>query len=133
MTIHDQLDELGTRLARARQELVVAGEQVAFQSGVADDAQTRMVVAGTPLADREYREARDDLERLRTHEARTRAEVASLTAERDALLERLFEGVEELDALTSPPGAERKGQTGEPGAERQGHLGHAARGRGRRS
>lgn len=108
MSIHDQLDELGARLARARQELMVAGEQVAFQSGVVDDAQTRMVVAGTPLADREFREARDDLERLRKHEARTRAEVASLTAERDALLERLFEGVEELDALTAPPGRERR-------------------------
>lgn len=110
-TIRDQLDELATRLARAKQELLVAGEQVAFQSGVVDEAQTRMVVAGTPLADREFREARDDLERLRKHESRTRAEIASLAQERDALLERLFEGVEELDAhQATGPGAGGRGR-----------------------
>lgn len=95
MRIHDQLDELGARLSRAQQELQVAREQVAFQTGVADDAQIRMVVSGTPLADREFREARDDLERLRRHEERTRALCEELTQERDALLERLLEGLDE--------------------------------------
>jgi hypothetical protein len=108
MTIQHQLDELGTRIARATQEFQVAREQVAFQTGVADDAQIRMVVSGTPLADREYREARDDLERLRRHEERTRALLVELTEERDALLERL------LDAMDPPsrraPGEGTHGQ-----------------------
>lgn len=94
MRIHDQLDELGLLLGRAQQELQVAREQVAFQAGVADDAQIRMVVSGTPLADREFREARDDLDRLKRHEERTRARCAELTQERDALLERLLEGID---------------------------------------
>ena len=95
MRIHDQLDEVGSRLNRAQQELQVAREQVAFQTGVADDAQIRMLVSGTPLADREFREARDDLDRLRRHEERTRALLVELTQERDALLERLLEGLDD--------------------------------------
>ena len=98
MRIRGQLDDLAARLARAQQELQVAREQVAFQSGVADDAQVRMVVAGTPLADREYREARDDLERLRRHEERTRALIAELAEERDRLLERLLEDLDTTEA-----------------------------------
>ena len=98
MRIRGQLDDLAARLARAQQELQVAREQVAFQSGVADDAQVRMVVSGTPLADREYREARDDLERLRRHEERMRALIAELTEERDRLLERLLEDLDTTEA-----------------------------------
>lgn len=93
MRIREQLDEVAAKLARATQELRVAREQVAFQTGVADEAQVRMVVSGTPLADREFREARDDLERLKRHEEKTRALIAELNQERDQLLERLFEGI----------------------------------------
>jgi hypothetical protein len=98
MRIQQQLDDLGARLGKAAQELAVAREQVAFQSGVADEAQVRMVVSGTPLADREYREARDDLERLRRHEERTRTMIAELNEERDRLLERLLENLQGEDA-----------------------------------
>src|ERR1700737_4563887 len=87
--IREQLDELAAKLAR---------EQVAFQSGVADDAQVRMVVSGTPLADREFREARDDLERLKRHEEKTRGTIAELSEERDRLLERLFEDIDSAEA-----------------------------------
>ncbi len=41
MRIREQLDELAAKLARAQQELAVAREQIAFQSGVADEAQVR--------------------------------------------------------------------------------------------
>ncbi|HWD08313.1 MAG TPA: hypothetical protein VHA57_04375 [Actinomycetota bacterium] len=94
MTIQSQLDEIAARLARASQELQVAREQVAFQTEVSDEAQVRMVVSGTPLADREYREARDDLERLRRHQERTQGLIAELTTERDHLLERLLESID---------------------------------------
>ena len=110
MTIQDQLDELAARLARAQQELQVAREQVAFQTGVSDDAQIRMVVSGTPLADREYREARDDLERLRRHEQRTRALIAELTEERDALLERLLEDMDPPSRRPYPSGGRARKQ-----------------------
>src|SRR5207245_2135435 len=84
-------------LARAQQELAVAREQVAFQSGVADEAQVRMVVSGTPLADREFREARDDLERLKRHEQKTTETIDELSEERDRLLERLFEDIDSAE------------------------------------
>ncbi|HLI57705.1 MAG TPA: hypothetical protein VKY26_11830 [Actinomycetota bacterium] len=102
MTIQSQLEEIAVRLARATQELQVAREQVAFQTEVSDDAQVRMVVSGTPLADREYREARDDLERLRRHEERTRGLIAELNAERDQLLDRLLESIESPTDIMSP-------------------------------
>lgn len=101
MRIREQLDELAARLAKASQELAVAREQVAFQSGVADEAQVRAVVSGTPLADREYREARDDLARLERHEQRTRSLIAEMNEERDRLLERLFDGIDDNDAAPS--------------------------------
>ena len=101
MRIREQLDELAARLAKANQELAVAREQVAFQSGVADEAQVRAVVSGTPLADREYREARDDLARLERHEQRTRSLIAEVNEERDRLLERLFDGIDNQHAAPS--------------------------------
>jgi len=96
--IREQLDELAAKLARAQQELSIAREQVAFQTGVADEAQVRMVVSGTPLADREFREARDDLERLKRHEQKTRDTIAELSEERDHLLERLFDDIDNAEA-----------------------------------
>ena len=101
MRIREHLDELAAKLAKANQELAVAREQVAFQSGVADEAQVRAVVSGTPLADREYREARDDLARLERHEQRTRSLIAEMSEERDHLLERLFDGMDDHDTAPS--------------------------------
>src|SRR5260370_42624022 len=105
MRVREQLDELAAKLARAQQELAVAREQVAFQSGVADEAQVRMAVSGTPLADREFREARDDLERLKRHEQKTAEPIAELSGERARLLQRLFE---DIDSAESGPAKGRR-------------------------
>ena len=45
---------------------------IVFQSDVFEEAKTRMLVAETPLADREYRIARDDLRRMEGERARIR-------------------------------------------------------------
>jgi hypothetical protein len=66
-------------------------EQVAYLDEVAADAETRKLVAQTPLADREWREARTDLDRHTALLDEARREVAELLAEQDRLLERLFE------------------------------------------
>jgi hypothetical protein len=66
-------------------------EQVAYLDEVAADAETRKLVAQTPLADREWREARTDLDRHTALLDETRREAAELLAEQDRLLERLFE------------------------------------------
>jgi hypothetical protein len=89
MRLEQRLANLGERLQKARRDLQISEEQLAFQTEVADDAQTRMLVAGTPLADREAREARDDLARLRRQRDDARAFVDDLVRERDRLLDRL--------------------------------------------
>jgi hypothetical protein len=66
-------------------------EQVAYLDEIAADAETRKLVAQTPLADREWREARTDLDRHTALLDEARREAAALLAEQDRLLERLFE------------------------------------------
>lgn len=89
MRLEQRLANLGGRLQKARRDLQISEEQFAFQTEVADEAQTRMLVAGTPLADREAREARDDLARLRRQRDDARGVVEELVREQDRLLDRL--------------------------------------------
>ncbi len=66
-------------------------EQVFFLTGVADEAETRKLMAETALADREWRAARQDLERHRVLLEETRTRLAELNERRDTLLDRLLE------------------------------------------
>lgn len=91
MRIEKQLNDLTDRLARLRREMEIASEQLAYQRDVVDAAKTRMVVSETPLADRVYREARDDLLRLERYYEECRLEVEDLTKIQDRLLDRLLE------------------------------------------
>jgi flagellar biosynthesis chaperone FliJ len=67
----------------------VLGEQLAHARDVADDAYTRALVASTPLADRERREATEDLRRTQRMYDETAQRLQELRAEQDRLLERL--------------------------------------------
>ncbi len=58
---------------------------------VVDEAETRKLVAQTPLADRAWRAAHTDLERHARLLGEARAEVEELARERDRLLDRLLE------------------------------------------
>jgi hypothetical protein len=89
MNIARSLADLGDRLARARQDLRIAEEQLVFQHDVREDARTRMLVAETPLAERDFRVARDDYERLDRERTRLQAEIADLRREQDRLLDRM--------------------------------------------
>ncbi len=84
MRVQDQL-----RRVRATER--VLDEQVAYLDEVAADAETRKLVAQTPLADREWRDARTDLDRHAALLDDAREEADKLLAERDRLLDRLFE------------------------------------------
>jgi chromosome segregation ATPase len=86
-----RLEEIQGELARDREALRIADEQLAFQQGVADDAKTSAVVEATPLAGREHREADGDLQRLRRQAEDLRDRIAMLRAEQDQLLEQMFE------------------------------------------
>jgi hypothetical protein len=90
VNITRSLADLGDRLARARQDLRIAEEQLLFQTDVVEDARTRMLVSETPLAERDFRTARDDLERLDRQRARLAVEIADLQREQDRLLDRMI-------------------------------------------
>lgn len=66
-------------------------EQVTYLAQVADDAETRKLVAQTPLADREWREAKQDLDRHAAQLDEARTAIAGLDAERDRLLDQLLD------------------------------------------
>lgn len=91
-------DRLRERLVRTQRQLErvratrrVLVEQVAYLDEVAADAETRKLVAETPLADREWRDARRDRDRHRSLLEDADNEVRALRAQTDELLERLLE------------------------------------------
>ncbi len=78
-------------MRRTRANLRVLEEQVAYLGGLADDAETRKIVAQTPLADREWRDARTDHDRHARLRDEALRELDELERERDELLDRLLE------------------------------------------
>jgi hypothetical protein len=87
--VHERLTRSQQQLRRARANVRVLVEQVAYLDELAGDAETRKLVAQTPLADREWREARTDLDRHAALLDEARRETADLLAEQDRLLDRL--------------------------------------------
>jgi chromosome segregation ATPase len=90
MRIQRSLNELGDRLARARDELRIVDEQLLFQKDVVEEAKTRMLVSETPLADRVYREARDDQRKLEFQQEKAQKEIETLRREQDRLLDQML-------------------------------------------
>jgi len=85
-----RLTDVRAEITRQREALRILDEQIAYQADVAADAETRALVAGTPLADRERRAAADDLRRVQRQRDEVAARVAELVSEQDDLLERLL-------------------------------------------
>jgi hypothetical protein len=90
MTIEEHLADINARLEKERDELRVIEEQIVFQMDVVEEAKTRMLVSETPLADREYRVARDDYERMLKQREVLSADVTELQREQDKLLDRML-------------------------------------------
>ena len=86
-----RLEDIRVELQRDREALRILEEQVAFQAAVADEATTNAIVAETPLAHRERREADTDLQRLRRQRDDIKQRVAVLVAEQDDILDRMVE------------------------------------------
>ncbi|MDP8930289.1 MAG: hypothetical protein M3O70_17400, partial [Actinomycetota bacterium] len=89
--VEERLANVHERLRRARANERVLAEQVAYLREVVDEAETRKLVAQTPLADRAWQAVRADLERHARLLGEARAEVEELARERDRLLDRLLE------------------------------------------
>ena len=95
MNTSDRLAALSGEIAEEQTQLRILEEQVVFQQEVSEDARIRALVSETPLADREAREAADDLRRLIRSRDDALDRIATLRAEQDALLERMFSEVQE--------------------------------------
>jgi hypothetical protein len=90
MSIEKTLTELGDSLTRAREDLRIIEEQLLYQADVVEEAKTRMLVSETPVADQEFRIARDDHERLMRQRERAHQAIAELRLEQDRLLDRML-------------------------------------------
>jgi hypothetical protein len=84
-----RLVDVSERLKRMRVELAIAEEQLAFLEEGAEDARLRALVAETPLADVEARDARRQTDTLARHRDSLRGNVVELEREQDALLDRI--------------------------------------------
>ncbi|HVL90139.1 MAG TPA: hypothetical protein VM841_07895 [Actinomycetota bacterium] len=91
MGIGERLTALSDEIGRLRTEIAILEEQHAFVSEAAEDARIRALVSETPLADREYRTAREDAERTQASLSEAKERLERLRAEQDGLLERMFE------------------------------------------
>lgn len=86
-----RLSAISGDLQTLRSRVALLDEQLAFLREVADDARTQAAVADHPLVDRDRDRAADDLRRAQRERDEGAAQIASLLAEQDALLERLLE------------------------------------------
>jgi hypothetical protein len=84
-----RLVDVSERLKRLRAEAAVTQEQLAFLEEEAEDARTRSLVAETPLADAEARDARRHADALGRHRDALVLSIAELGQEQDALLDRM--------------------------------------------
>ena len=89
--MRERLTRIQEHLRRVRASERVLDEQVSHLDELAAEAETRRLVARTPLADREWREARTDLDRHAALLEEARRKEEGLLVERDRLLERLLE------------------------------------------
>ena len=87
--VERRLSDVTARLRKLREELGVLDEQRAALAETADDLRIRSVVAETPGAQREFRDAQrhvDAMDRSRNELAKR---IADLQRSQDELLERL--------------------------------------------
>jgi hypothetical protein len=84
-----RLVDVSERLKRIRAELAVTEEQLQFLEEEADDVRLRALVAETPLADVEARDAQRHADALARHRDSLRKTVVELEGEQDQLLDRI--------------------------------------------
>ena len=84
-----RLVDVSERLKRMRAELDITDEQLAVLEQEAEDVRLRALVAETPLADVEARDARRHADALGRHRDTIRTTVRELEQEQDRLLDRI--------------------------------------------
>jgi hypothetical protein len=84
-----RLVDVSERLKRIRAELAVTDEQLGFLEEEAENVRLRALVAETPLADVEARDARRHADAHARHADALRSTVRELEREQDSLLDRI--------------------------------------------
>lgn len=84
-----RLVDVSERLKRLRAELGVTEEQLAFFEDEAEETRMRALVAETPLAEVESRDARRHADVCARHRDSLVLAIAEIRREQDALLDRL--------------------------------------------
>ena len=97
-----RLVDVSERLKRARADLAVSEEQSAFFEDEAEDARLRALMAETPIADVEARDARRDADAQARHRDDLRRTVAELVHQQDHLLDGI--SAELAGDVTTPTG-----------------------------
>lgn len=87
--VERRLREVSSRLRSLREELRVIDEQLLHLAGEADDQRIRALVAETPLADAEYRDAARHAGAMAKRRDEVLASIGELEARQDALLDQL--------------------------------------------
>ncbi len=90
-TIEKKLAQTVADLHRARDEIRVLDEQIAYSADNADDARLRAMVSETPLAERDHREAARAVAALQRDRSAWDERVRKLEQLQDTLLDRLME------------------------------------------
>ncbi len=87
--VERRLSESAERLKRLRTELAVVEEQLAFLAEAADETRLRALVAETPVADKEHREAQKHADAMARQKAELLSQVRAVERTQDELLDRL--------------------------------------------
>ena len=91
LQVKSHLVAISEEMNRARAEIEILREQLRFQADVLEEARIRLLVAETPLADREFRIASDDHRRIERVLRDAEATLQALAEEQDRLLATLSE------------------------------------------
>ncbi len=81
--------EVNRRLKQAREELLVLDHQLAALAEEADDLRVRALASGSPLDEREHREAQKHVDAMSRSRAAVVATIAAAERTLDELLDRL--------------------------------------------
>jgi chromosome segregation ATPase len=87
--VERRLNDVTQRLRKAREELAVVDEQRAALAESADDLRIRAVVAETPGAEKEFREAQRHVDAMDNSRKELAKYIADLQRSQDELLNRL--------------------------------------------
>jgi hypothetical protein len=88
-SVERKLRKAGARLRKLRDELVVIDEQLAHLVDDSEDARLRALVADNPAAAIDHREAAGHSEAMAEHRRHVIAEINTLEARQDELLDEL--------------------------------------------